>query len=112
VDEKGLSIQDAKITIGSKEVKTRPDGGFFIELVNGTYRMRISKDGFSTKKIDVNITAGRINELDEITLKDAEDQKFNLFACILVPAAILLMVLLAAIGGTLLNRHGKAYIEE
>jgi hypothetical protein len=74
--------------------------------------MRISKDGYSTKKMDVNITAGKILELDEIILKDDEDSSFNIFACILVPAAILLMVILAAIGGTLLTRHGRAALIE
>lgn len=112
LDEGGISVQEAKVRIGEKEVLTRPDGGFFIELENGTYELKISGDGYSTLKMDVNITAGRINELGEITLMEEDERRINIFAVLLVPAAIVLMVLLAAIGGTLINRRRLDIIEE
>ncbi len=112
VDKNGNSIGEAKITIGGEGSDSRPDGGFFIELVNGTYKLRISKDGYQSMTISVDISAGEINDLGEVVLKDEKDEGLNWLAVIMVPLALILMVLLVLIIGNFLKAGRKLDEEE
>ncbi len=112
VDKNGNSLGEARITIGGEGSDSRPDGGFFIELVNGTYKMRISKDGYRSMTISVDISAGEINDLGEVVLKDEKDEGLNLLAVIMVPLALILMVLLVLIIGNFLKAGRKLDEEE
>ncbi len=111
VTDDGTSVPNAVIEVGAIEIETRPDGGFVVEMANGTYELKVSKDGFRSQTIEVNVTAGRINDLPDIVLKRSKDNGIDLFKVLMIPIAILLMVVLAFIVGTLLSRK-RVYLDE
>jgi hypothetical protein len=112
VDGSGNSISNAKVDIGGTTSDSRPDGGFFLELENGNYSLKIERKGYETATMEINITAGEINDLGEIVLEDEDEGGLNLMTIILIPAALLMMILIVVIIGNMLKRTVRSEIEE
>mgnify|MGYP006285758681 CR=1 FL=1 len=112
VNDKGNSIDEAEIRIGDIVAESRPDGGFFLELENGNYSLKINKDGYETKTLAINITAGEINDLGDIVMEKEKKEGINLLAVILVPVALILMVVLVVIFGNIWKQSRRTDFEE
>jgi hypothetical protein len=112
VTEEGYPVSGAMVILGDMEVESRPDGGFVIEHVNGTFEMTVKKSGYRTERIDINVTAGKLKELPDIVLRESKDEGIDLLALLMIPLAILLVAALAAVIGTLISRRAAPLDEE
>ncbi|MDK2877283.1 MAG: hypothetical protein PWQ22_1693 [Archaeoglobaceae archaeon] len=70
IDKDGKGVSSAKITAGNESFYTSGDGTAIIELMPGTYDVKIEKGGYYEKTIrDVKVKGGRTNNLGTILLE-------------------------------------------
>ncbi|MEY8518708.1 endo-alpha-N-acetylgalactosaminidase family protein [Lachnospiraceae bacterium 29-84] len=79
VDEEGNPIPDAKVAQGGKTVQTGEDGRYDLEVLDGKYTIKVSKDGYRTVSADVTVDGANVamndivlpypSSFDKMTLK-------------------------------------------
>ncbi|MEM4156176.1 MAG: NEW3 domain-containing protein, partial [Archaeoglobaceae archaeon] len=70
IDKDGKGVASAKITVGEEVFYTSGDGEAIIEVLPGTYELRITKGGYEEKTIrDVKVKGGRTDDLGTILLE-------------------------------------------
>ncbi|MEM0214422.1 MAG: NEW3 domain-containing protein [Archaeoglobaceae archaeon] len=70
IDKDGKGVASAKITVGEEVFYTSGDGEAIIEVLPGTYELRITKGGYEEKTIrDVKVKGGRADDLGTILLE-------------------------------------------
>jgi|GEM_PF-4294065 len=105
VDERGVPVPDAELIMGDARASSRPDGSFFMEAGEGIHELKVKKGGYKTASLEVNVTAGMLIDIGTVHMEREDDRGVNLLAILLVPAAILMMVLIAAVMGSLITRY-------
>lgn len=70
IDKDGKGVSSAKITAGNEIFYTSGDGTAIVELMPGSYEVKIEKGGYSEKTIkDVKVKGGRTNNLGTVLLE-------------------------------------------
>ncbi|MCS7119373.1 MAG: NEW3 domain-containing protein [Archaeoglobaceae archaeon] len=70
VDKDGKGVASAKVTVGEEIFYTSGDGEAIIEVLPGTYDLKIEKGGYEVKTIrDVKVKGGRTNDLETVLLE-------------------------------------------
>ncbi|MDI9645995.1 MAG: NEW3 domain-containing protein [Archaeoglobales archaeon] len=70
VDKDGKGVASAKITVGNEIFYTSGDGEAVIEVLPGTYDLKIEKGGYYEKTIrDVKVKGGRTNNIGTVLLE-------------------------------------------
>ncbi len=70
IDKDGKGVSSARITVGNETFYTSGDGTAIVEIMPGTYDLRIEKGGYHEKTIrDVKVKGGRTNNLGIVLLE-------------------------------------------
>jgi len=98
-DDDGEPIEDATIDVDGEPISfTDQEGGFEIEVPPGNLTLEISKEGYETEKIDLEVGSGEVKDIGEIRMKRDEGIISRTFwPMALVGAIVLLLGVLAAL---------------
>lgn len=93
VDGKGEPIEDAIIDLeGEKRTFTDEDGEFELESYYGNITIEISKEGYGTKEVYLEVRAGRVKDVGDITLEEREGIFSRTFWPMLIIGALVLLL--------------------